>query len=152
MAKDDGKRFYEETSAIHKMMLNFEYMNKQCMKLGRVECNVLHFLLQKKRPVNMKEIAGHINVSYSRITHLIDSLLKKGFVTRISGVDDRRVYFAQITPEGISIVGAYKNNNEAMFNDFVNNLPKEKVEAIYKSLEYWLQILNKMNYELKILN
>ena len=144
MEIDEGKLFYNETNAIHNLMLNFEFMNKQCLKLGRVECNVLQFLLQENQPVSMKEIAAYMKVSHSRITHLMDSLLKKGYITRTSGTDDRRVYFATITKAGVKIAGVYKNKNIDMFKDFLKKLPKEQIEPIYAALEYWLSSLQQM--------
>ena len=144
MEIDEGKLFYNETNAIHNLMMNFEFMNKQCLKLGRVECNVLQFLLQENKPVSMKEIALHMKVSHSRITHLMDSLLKKTYITRVSGIEDRRVYFAEITPAGIEIAGVYKNKNIDMFNDFLQKLPQEQVEPIYTALKFWLATLQKM--------
>ena len=144
METEEGKVFYNETNAIHNLMLNFEFMNKQCLKLGRVECNVLQFLLQENKPVSMKEIAAYMKVSHSRITHLMDSLLKKTYITRTSGTDDRRVYFAEITPAGIEIAGVYKTKNIDMFEDFLQKLPKEQIEPIYHALEYWLEALQQM--------
>jgi len=144
-----GKVFFDETSAIHRLMLNMEIVNKASFKLGRVECDVLQFLYQNKKPTSMKEVATTIKVSHSRITHLMNSLVKKGYVNRYLGVEDRRFFFAEITESGIKIAEAYKNKNTILFEELVKKLPKEELEDIYKTLEYWQDFLAKMIEEVK---
>jgi len=145
MAYDKGKMFYEYTNAIHNLMLNFEFMHKQCFKLGRVECDVLHYLLQENRPVNMKDIAKCMQVSHSRITHLMDSLIRKQYLRRIACDDDRRVFYAEITEEGREVARKYKEKNIKMFEDFLHKLPEEQIEPIFKTLGYWHKFLVDMN-------
>lgn len=148
MDYEKGRLFYESTNVIHNLMLNFEFMHKQCLKLGRVECNLLQFLLHEKKPVSMKDIAEYMDVSHSRITHLMDSLIKKNFLRRIPCSDDRRVFYAEITPEGKDIARKYKEKNVKMFEDFLKKLPEDQIEPIYKMLTYWREFLIKMNVEL----
>ncbi|MCK9330825.1 MAG: MarR family transcriptional regulator [Candidatus Cloacimonetes bacterium] len=145
MDHEKGKIFYEQTNAIHNLMLNFEFMYKQCLKLGRVECDLLQFLLREKRAVSMKEVANFMDVSHSRITHLMDSLIKKNYLKRIPSKEDRRVFYAEITPEGKEIAKKYKEKNIKMFEDFLKKMPEDQIEPIYDTLMYWKQFLIKMN-------
>lgn len=145
MDYEKGKKFYEATNAINNLMLNFEFMYKQCLKLGRVECDLLQFLLREKRPVSMKEVAQFMDVSHSRITHLMDSLIKKNYLKRLPSTDDRRVFYAEITPEGREIAKKYKEKNIKMFEDFLKKLPEDQIEPIYNTLSHWKEFLIKMN-------
>ena len=137
MKSDNGKKFYEATTSIHSLMLHFEYAHKQCHKLGRVECNLLQFLLVENRPVTMKEIANYMNVSHSRITHLMDALISKDYIERIPSDDDRRVYFAQITEEGIQIANKFRERNIKMYDDIIMALPTEEQNTIFEALDNW---------------
>jgi DNA-binding MarR family transcriptional regulator len=75
----------------------------------------------------------------------MDSLIKKNYIIRIPGIDDRRVYYAEITPAGEEIAGKYTDKNIKMFDNFLKNIPKEDVEPIYEALTQWQEFLVKMN-------
>lgn len=63
--------------------------------------NVLRLLLladQKRLP--MKEIAAGLNVGTTNVTSLIDGLERDGLVVRVGASEDKRVTYAQLTPEG----------------------------------------------------
>ena len=47
----------------------------------------------------MKELSEHLGVTHSRITHLVDSLIKKNYLVRFPSTDDRRVFYTQINEE-----------------------------------------------------
>ena len=145
MTCEKGTKFYEYTNDIHNLMLNFEFMHKQCFKLGRVECDMLNFLLQENKPVNMKAIAKCMDVSHSRITHLMDSLIKKQYLKRLPCQVDRRAFYAEITDEGREITRKYKEKNIQLFVDFLDRLPEDQVEPIFKMLTFWHQCLMNMN-------
>ena len=145
MTYEKGKKFYEYTNDIHNLMLNFEFMHKQCFKLGRVECDMLNFLLQENKPVNMKSIAKCMDVSHSRITHLMDSLIKKQYLKRIPCQIDRRTFYAEITEEGKEITRKYKQKNIQLFEEFLDRLPEDQVQPIFKMLCFWHHCLMNMN-------
>ncbi len=149
MKNDTGKRFYDATTSIHNILTHFEYAHQQCHKLGRVECNLLQFLLVENRPLSMKEIAQHMNVSHSRITHLMDSLINKDFIKRVPSEEDRRVYYAQITQKGIDNANKYRERNIKMFDDLINALPEEEQTKIFDSLDNWKHFLIRMRREMR---
>lgn len=63
--------------------------------------NVLRLLLladQKRLP--MKEIAVGLNVGTTNVTSLVDGLERDGLVVRVGASEDKRVTYAQLTPEG----------------------------------------------------
>lgn len=148
MKKNHGQKFFDLTNEISNLMYNFDFMNKKCTRLGRVECNLLHYLLKVDKYVNMKELADHLNVTHSRITHLMDSLIKKDFVERISSSDDRRVYYAAITEKGKSMVNKHITDAVNIYNDILPKIPENKIKDVYGALETWkefLEVLNKEN-------
>jgi len=145
-----GKLFYELTNAIHNHMLGFEFMRKNNLKIARVEGDLLYFLLtQGSKRVNLKDVANHIDVSYSRITHLMDKLVRKNYARRMNCDIDKRVIYAEITPEGIEVAMKYKENNIKMFIDFLKKLPEDDIEPIYQALNFWCGFLQKTNDMLK---
>src|SRR3990172_7637601 len=54
----------------------------------------------KDTPLPQNEISRRMGVSRTNITNLIDGLERDGLVTRVTSASDRRVSYAQLTPEG----------------------------------------------------
>jgi DNA-binding MarR family transcriptional regulator len=141
--------FYELTNAIHNLMLQYEFMRKRNLKLGRVESNLLYYLATINKQVNLKEVAKKLDVSFSRITHLMDNLEKKGYALRIPCLVDKRIIRAQITPTGIEIAKVYKEKNIKMFINFLRKYPAEEIEPTLQALNYWHDLLKKVNERLR---
>lgn len=62
-------------------------------------------LLLECGPKRVSDISSELNVSASHITSVSDSLVKKGFVTRVRSENDRRVVKIDITEEGKEVIG-----------------------------------------------
>ncbi len=139
-----GAHIYNVTNEIAQLMSNFEFMQKKCSKLGRVECNLLHYLIAVDRQVSMKELAKHLGVTHSRITHLMDSLIRKNYIIRIASVDDRRVFYAEITKEGKDMVNKHINESVKSYNKILGKLDEETLENVYEALKLWKQFLHEL--------
>lgn len=144
MKKNLGRDFFNLTNDISNLMFVFEFMHKRCTKLGRVECNLLHYLLNEDRPVSMKELAKYLGVTHSRVTHLMDSLIKKGYIDRIASTEDRRVFFASITDVGAEIVNKHMNEGVKVYNKLLQKLSQEKVDMIFEALKLWKDFLEQL--------
>ena len=147
MKADFLKTFFTTVTDVHNMMLDFEYAHKRCHKLGRMECNVLEYLQKSDRPLTMKEIAKNMDVSYSRITNLIDTLLEKTYIERITSETDRRVYLAQVTEEGMMVLEKCKCRRIKLYDEFINSYPEDEQVKILESFENWKQFLVRMKNE-----
>jgi MarR family 2-MHQ and catechol resistance regulon transcriptional repressor len=143
-----GRKFYEVTNCIHHQMLDFEDTHKRTHKLGRVECNLLQFLINYDRPVSLKEIRQYINVSNSRITHLTDSLIAKGYIERITCPSDRRIYLVKITDDGFEIAQQFQSKQIKIYDEIINELSEEEYHEMFDTLEKWRQFLKKMKFEM----
>jgi len=128
-------------------MSNFDFMQKKCSKLGRVECNLLHYLIAVDRQVSMKELAKHLGVTHSRITHLMDSLIRKNYIERIASVEDRRVFYAEITKEGKDMVNKHINESVKSYNKILGKINEEDLDNIYEALKLWKEFLNQLPKE-----
>lgn len=56
------------------------------------------------RRLRMTELAGQSTLSNSGLTRVIDRLLEAGLVDRVRDLDDKRVFYATLTPTGLSRV------------------------------------------------
>ncbi|HOE91082.1 MAG TPA: MarR family transcriptional regulator [Candidatus Cloacimonadota bacterium] len=139
-----GERLNEVTNKIAKLMGNVEFMQRKCSKLGRVECNLLHILLHTNSIITMKELAGKLGVTHSRITHLIDSLERKDLVVRKQSDTDRRIFYTQINDKGKKMVEKYTIESVDKYNKMLSKLTDNERLSIYEALNLWLNLLKKM--------
>ena len=68
-------------------------------RLTAGEVSVLDFLLDRKDPCRIGQIAAHTGLAQSRVSTLIQKLLKRGWVKVATDVKDRRATTVQITQE-----------------------------------------------------
>jgi DNA-binding MarR family transcriptional regulator len=69
--------------------------------LTRPRWTILRVLAsQPEQRLPMNEISKHMKVSTANVTKLVDGLEKGGLLRRVPSPTDRRVLFAQLTPEG----------------------------------------------------
>ena len=75
-----------------------------------LEMQLLQHLNIVKKVIKMKELAKAINISHSRLTHLMDNLEVKKLIARRPSDEDRRCWFAEITEDGEKLVNNIKSN------------------------------------------
>jgi DNA-binding MarR family transcriptional regulator len=149
MDQKKAKKFHELNEEISLLLSEIESINSSELKLGKVETLFLQFLFEVDKPVNMKTITNHLKVSQSRITHLTDSLIEKGFVDRYASKEDRRVNFAYLTDKGKDVVSKKANGNTKFYAAQLEKYDSKKVDQLLESLNDWKKILidfvNEMN-------
>jgi len=148
MGKKIGKKFYEVTNCIHHQMMDFEDTHKKTHKLGRVECILLQLLISDDRPKSLKEIRQFINVSNSRITHLTDALITKGYIERISTPVDRRIYLIRITQKGYDLAQDFQNKQIKVYDEVLNQLSDSELDIVFENLNKWRVFLKETKAKL----
>ena len=78
-----------------------ERMQYQCerFQLPDAEFRCLG-MFGEERYLTAKSIAHRMNVVKSRVSKIIDGLLKKGLIQRIKDPEDSRVHLLSLTPQG----------------------------------------------------
>ena len=106
------EKFAALNKEIYKLCSKNSLIHKKCIKLGRMECELLNFLSSIDVPVSMNEMARVLKVSHSRVTRIIDNLVKKKLVKRFPSKKDRRSWLCEITPLGLEA-------NQDALNEFI---------------------------------
>ena len=97
------------------------------------EFGVLEHLYHKgKQPV--QNIAEKILVTSGTITYIIDKLEKRGLVERIRCVEDKRVFYVALTPEGELLISGVFKRHEDMLERLFSDLTLEQKENIHLDL------------------
>jgi DNA-binding MarR family transcriptional regulator len=88
--------------------------------------NVLK-LVKKQGPISMSAIAQTLYYSKQNLTHIVDQLVKDGYVERIPDPSDRRVLRIAITDQGRKFVA---ENKEVLKNRLVEDLSRLSEEDL----------------------
>ncbi|MFD2923784.1 MarR family winged helix-turn-helix transcriptional regulator [Halobacillus naozhouensis] len=92
--------------------------------------SILHFI-EHNGPCSSIKLAEHMELKAATITYLVDSLEKRGLVSRTPNPQDRRSHHVTFTEEGRKIVlGTSEEKNQAIMNSF-ENLNRDELESLY---------------------
>ena len=105
--------------------------------LSLPEYEVLAFVSQAtKGRLRMTELAATTIVSRSRLTHLVDRLVRRGLLVRQQCPSDRRGWFAVLTPAGRMLLRkAAKTHVRGVRQYLIDVLTPEEVAALAPVLE-----------------
>jgi len=138
MKDNMSEHFYKISNEITDLLHKTTLSQAPNVNLGKSENQYLKFLHENQnQQVKMKDLSRAIGVSHSRITHLTDSLAKKGFVIREYSSDDRRVYYAKLTEKAIDLLNDDSRKRINIYNNLIKNMPLKKAKELLQALELW---------------
>ena len=138
------KKFAMLNKEIYRLCSKKTLIHRQCIKLGRMECELLNFLDSIDVPVSMNELSRALKVSHSRITRIIDNLVKKKLVKRFPSKLDRRSWLAEITPDGVKANQEVLNEFIEIQKKLIEELPEDKLDEIFDNVATYLSKFNKV--------
>ena len=92
-------------------------------------------LLERQGPSRMGAIASHLDTGMSAATTLVDRLVEKGLVQRVSDPSDRRVVICEMTEVGQSTMEAFLSVGRDRVLHVAGMLDGEQLEAVVEGLE-----------------
>ncbi len=142
-------KYSELSRELYRLCSRKELIKRQCLNLGRMECQLLHYISDVGEPIRMNELSAALGVSHSRITRIIDTLVRKKYVKRDPSKKDRRSWLAKITEQGQELVDNTTEDFRKIQNQLIKELPKSKVDEIYDNLLLYMKMYNKILDEYK---
>ena len=85
-------------------------------------------------PKNMSAIAKALSVTVGTLTISMNSLVKKGYVNRERGKEDRRVVYISLSEKGNCAYRHHEQFHRHMIDEILKDLTKEETKALVKSL------------------
>ena len=85
-------------------------------------------------PKNMSAIAKVLSVTMGTLTIAMNSLVKKGYVKRTRGKEDRRVVYISLSEKGKGAYQHHEKFHRHMIDEILKDLTEEETEALMKSL------------------
>ena len=86
-------------------------------------------------PKNMSAIARELSVTVGTLTIAMNSLVKKGYVNRERGKEDRRVVYISLSEKGRKAYDHHEQFHHQMIQEILEELTPEETEALVKSLK-----------------
>jgi len=86
-------------------------------------------------PKNMSAIAKLLSVTVGTLTIAMNSLVKKGYVNRERGKEDRRVVYISLSERGKRAYRHHEEFHRHMIDEILKDLTEEETEALVRSLE-----------------
>ncbi|WP_346886239.1 MarR family transcriptional regulator [Clostridium sp. UBA4395] len=86
-------------------------------------------------PRTMTEVANDLNITVGTLTTAITKLVKKGYVERTRGEEDRRSVMIALTRKGKLAYRVHEKFHQDMISETIKGLTDEEEEVLIKSLE-----------------
>ena len=98
--------------------------------------NDMHIIeaIGMNEPKNMSTIAREISVTVGTLTIAMNSLVKKGYVLRERGKEDRRVVYISLTERGRAAYVHHARFHKAMIDSISDELTSEEMELLIKTM------------------
>lgn len=84
---------------------------------------------------NMSSIAAKLRITVGSLTTSMNSLVKKGYVTRVRSEEDRRLVFIHLTEKGERAYRHHEEFHDQMTDAVLEFLGEEEIPVLVKALE-----------------
>lgn len=98
--------------------------------LSATQYNVLRILRGAPDGLPCGEIGSRMITRDPDITRLLDRLEKRGLISRCRGTKDRRMVMAQITPEGLKLLGRLDEPVQEAHRKQLGHLGRERLRSL----------------------
>ena len=117
--------------------------DKECMNKHKISNSEYNFFLKitKDSKFNSKEIADKMNLSLSRVSRIIDKLVRNDFLFREHNKQDRRTINIKLSPKGEKIQKEIENYRNDCEKRIIENIPPSILENIKDSFENIIKVL-----------
>lgn len=85
-------------------------------------------------PKNMTSIARELSVTVGTLTIAMNSLVKKGYVTRERGKEDRRVVYISLSEKGKLAYYQHEKFHHQMIDEVLKELTPDETDSLVKAL------------------
>lgn len=83
---------------------------------------------------NMTSIARELSVTVGTLTIAMNSLVKKGYVERTRGKEDRRVVYISLSEKGRRAYGRHASFHKEMISSMTSGFSEEELQTLISSL------------------
>jgi DNA-binding MarR family transcriptional regulator len=114
------------------------WRNAAELELTYAQAQVLFYVAQHPG-CHMGQVAKTFNVTLSAITQIVDRLVQKQLLTRVSNPTDRRVYILELTTEGKALVQELEKLQVEVLEPVLQRLSARDRDHLIKGLEKFVE-------------
>ena len=105
--------------------------------LKEISINDMHIIdaVGIQEPKNMSTVAKAMSVTVGTLTTAINSLVKKGYVTRVRSAEDKRVVLLSLSEKGIAAYKKHAAFHKKMVQTVMDGLDSQELEVLAAALE-----------------
>lgn len=106
-------------------------------KFSNISINDMHIIeaIGDKAPPKMSQIAKSMKVTVGTLTTAMNSLVKKGYVIRQKGQEDRRVVFISLSDLGLEAYQKHIKFHQDMVQAIMKSLEENEIEVLTGALK-----------------
>jgi DNA-binding MarR family transcriptional regulator len=103
------------------------------LDLSLTQVKTLH-LLTADADVNVKDVAGLLNMSLPAMSRSLDGMVQRGYVERLESDKDRRAKLVRLLPAGWAVLEEIEQARISALEDMIATLSDEERAALHASL------------------
>ena len=85
-------------------------------------------------PKNMSSIARELSVTVGTLTIAMNSLVKKGYVVRERGLEDRRIVYISLSDKGRKAYEHHARFHQDMISSIISDMDSEETQVLVSTL------------------
>ncbi|MHB1484351.1 MAG: MarR family winged helix-turn-helix transcriptional regulator [Saccharofermentanales bacterium] len=97
--------------------------------------------------VSVSEIHKNLHISKPAVSQLLNSLEKKGYVSRVMDKSDRRKVTVSITPKGRTIMNEMKEHLDKATDEIISRIGEDDMKQIIKLFNRLADVLDDIKKE-----
>lgn len=118
---------------IRKMFRNLVSIKDIPISLTQLTC--LHVLEQNDR-LSMTELADSLCMSNQQLTKLVDALVDYGMVERVCDPQNRRKFYAELSPKGKELLASLKQEVDRKMGHVLRKKSPDEIDNLYDNIAY----------------
>ncbi|MBQ0064466.1 MAG: MarR family transcriptional regulator [Firmicutes bacterium] len=142
MAKEDTFRAINDLVRLSMELSKKSKLSKD--HLRKRDLDILHFIYSgKDHQTSMSQLAKELDITPASTSQIIDGYVKKGWVNRVRGEQDRRTVLLEIPKETENLIlNQCKRNKEEMYA-FLDKIGEEDCKALERIVKVLQEELSK---------
>ena len=102
-----------------------------------ISINDMHIIdaIGMREPKNMSTVAKTMAVTVGKLTTAINSLVKKGYVSRVRSAEDKRVVLLSLTDKGAAAYKKHAAFHKKMVQTVMDGFDGEELDILARALE-----------------
>ena len=94
------------------------------------------YIIHHSDGLSMSELASDLNMSNQQLTKVVDALVDFEMVERVCDENNRRKFYANITPKGRELLVSLKTEVDKKLSYVLRKKSDDEIDKLYSCLEY----------------